>query len=171
MKFERIHIIGPAGCGKTTLAQAFAQTNFAANIELDHIYYTDIARRERRESNQRHTLLTEAIRSERWVCEGIFWHAWIDQVMQQADQIVLLNLPRRTLHYRVITRHFRYLSQAKLADLPTFFPTLIELCRHNHRYKYTFLPETMARLTPYEEKLAICETTEDAMKLMGLGRC
>ncbi|MEM7098987.1 MAG: hypothetical protein AAF541_12070 [Pseudomonadota bacterium] len=44
---RRVHIIGPAGSGKITLAQAFAAAH-SAHQELDHIYYTDVPRRTKR---------------------------------------------------------------------------------------------------------------------------
>ncbi len=77
MAVKRIHIFGGAGSGKTTLAREIAEKLGLPHHELDDIYYTHVARRERRDKSERDRLLQATASNEAWVMEGIFWQPWV----------------------------------------------------------------------------------------------
>ena len=88
---QRIFIIGGAGSGKTTLAGRVASALDTAPVELDLDPGCD-----------RSTIAAR----ERWIVEGIFLYD-IDSLLERADLIVWLDLPRRLAQRRIVTRHVR----------------------------------------------------------------
>jgi uridine kinase len=86
-RFERVHIIGGGGSGKTTLARRLSARTRLPVIELDTRAEFDPA-------------------SPAWISEGIFlWE--IGHVLDRADMIVWMDLPRRVAFRRMVTRHIK----------------------------------------------------------------
>ncbi|MCR9277442.1 MAG: hypothetical protein NXH85_05665 [Pseudomonadaceae bacterium] len=168
MHFERVHIFGGAGSGKTTLAQRYAKQHQFAHYELDEIYYSNVPTRSRRERVEREGFLSDIVASDQWVVDGIFWQPWVRPALERADKIIVLAVPESTRHLRVIKRHFRLLKGASPSDWPTFFPTLIELLKHNRAYNSGPLRETLELLAGYEAKVAVCESNDEAARALGL---
>ena len=166
MRFQRVHIIGGAGSGKTTLAKTYAESIAIAHHELDNLYYIEASARTKRDMSARKVMLREITDTERWVVEGIFWQPWIQPSLDRADKIVVLAVSRSTRNWRVIKRHFRLLAQASLKEYPRFFPTLLELLRHNKTYDEGPLQETLKMLEPYADKVSVCRTNAEAIKVL-----
>lgn len=163
MSVERVHIIGSAGSGKTTLAREYARIKGIPHHELDNMMWADVAARRPRPTAERDLLLQQSIAPERWVTEGIFWQKWVSPLFERADKIIVLDIPARTLHYRVVKRHFKLLLAAERESYHLFLPTLIELIKLNRNYKTGPLKWTMKALSTFMEKVVVCATNEKAM--------
>jgi adenylate kinase family enzyme len=103
---RRIHIVGWAGSGKTHLARRLAQLIGAPVHELDLVAYGPTVRPDdgRRNLEERLEMVDAITATPRWVTEGIYlW--WIDDLLEKADLVVWLDLPRRTASRRILTRH------------------------------------------------------------------
>jgi len=96
-KSQRVHIVGAAGSGKTTLARTLARLLEVEPVELDLNPYADRA------------ALAEA---DAWVVEGIFLYG-IEPLLSRADTIVWLDLPRHVAQRRIVTRHLRLSIQGR----------------------------------------------------------
>lgn len=102
---KRIHIIGGAGSGKTTLAHQLRSKSGFPVYELDKIGYeggagAKVPLAQKLEQIQR------IANEPAWITEGIFlW--WTEALFQQADRIVWLDLPARVALWRIILRHFK----------------------------------------------------------------
>lgn len=112
MKYKRIHIIGGSGSGKTTLAKEYSNKSGFPYYELDEFMWAEAANRKMKPEKERDDLLQQAIQSENWIVEGIFWLDWVIPSFERAEKIIVLNVPERIRHYRVIKRHLRLLSAA-----------------------------------------------------------
>ena len=166
MSNERLHIVGGAGSGKTTLASQIAAARQIPHVELDNLYYENVAHRKRRAADSRNQMLSEIVDTPRWVVEGIFWQSWVMPAFEQADQIIVLDIPASTRSLRVVKRHLRLLGGAPPAAWPTFFPTLIELLKHSHRYANGPLKETLACVAAFGGKVVVCESNKAATQVL-----
>lgn len=100
---KRIHIIGCAGSGKTTLARQLAAVLNAPYYELDHIGYHNHSKRSLEE--RLHDVRQIAAQPS-WVSEGGYlW--WVDDLLQNADMIVWLDLHWTLCYRRIVLRHVR----------------------------------------------------------------
>lgn len=168
MKFKRVHLFGGAGSGKTTLAREYSSRFGIPHHQLDDFYYLEPAARKRRQKVERDKLLADSVFAEEWVLDGIFWQSWVRPSIERAEKIIVLAIPEKTRHVRVVKRHFRLLGKAKVGDYPNFFPTLFELLKHNRTYNEGPLQETLELLSEFDEKLSVCTSNAEAANELGL---
>lgn len=101
----RIHIIGAAGSGKTTVAQWVSQECGVPHSDLDFVSWENgsggLIPLEKRLAD------VETIANQPgWVTEGVYlW--WIESLVQAADEVVWLDLPPRICLTRIVVRHAR----------------------------------------------------------------
>jgi adenylate kinase family enzyme len=100
----KIHIIGPSGTGKTTLAHRLSELNGSPVVQLDPIVWLpgDI----RRSNDELKPILEETLPKNGWITEGIYISG-VDKVYQESDQVVWLDLPLRINLTRVTTRFIK----------------------------------------------------------------
>lgn len=102
---QRIHVIGAAGSGKTTVARLLANRFHLPWYELDVIGYAGGFGR-KRSLDERLADLHQIVEQPAWVTEGIFlW--WTRDLFEAADVILWLDLPWFVSMPRIITRHVR----------------------------------------------------------------
>lgn len=88
---RRVYVIGAGGSGKTTLARRVADGLAVEPIELDLNPFAD---------------RVALAAPDSWVVEGIFLYD-IEPLLERADLIVWLDLPRSVAQRRIVTRHFK----------------------------------------------------------------
>lgn len=175
--YQRIHILGAAASGKTTLAQQIAARRACPCYELDTVAYEG--------GNSRKRTLAERLASLQvitaqpaWVTEG-FYIWWIDDLLSQADVIVWLDLPWYIAMPRIITRHVklswagtnRHRGLFKLAKFTWG-------CRHYYTDSVLHIPETpdqdwginrvgvMSYLQPFMAKVLHCQQPADVRRFL-----
>jgi len=90
MKLNKIYIIGPEGCGKSTLAKLLSKKLKAKHYDLDDVYY--IRKYNKKRSHEsRLKKLNKLVSKKRWILEGIFG-GWTEPAFKKADLVIILNL-------------------------------------------------------------------------------
>jgi adenylate kinase family enzyme len=108
-RWQRIHIIGGAGSGKTTLARQLAQRLDVPTYDLDEIAYENGAGAKRPLAMRQADALTIADKPS-WITEGGYiW--WTEPLIAAADVVIWLDFPWRIAAWRVVKRYV----QASLA--------------------------------------------------------
>jgi len=98
-------VIGSTGSGKTTFAHALAQRLGVPHIELDALHWqsgwvmtpTDDLR----------ARVADALARDGWVIDGNYGSRLGTSVLDQADEIVWLDLPLPTMFWRLLRRTVR----------------------------------------------------------------
>jgi adenylate kinase family enzyme len=98
----RIAVVGSSCSGKTTLARRLAERLNVPHVELDALHHgpnwTEAPRDEFR------ALVREAISGGTWVVDGSYHGKLGDLVLEQADLVVWIDLPMRTILPRLLSR-------------------------------------------------------------------
>jgi adenylate kinase family enzyme len=102
----RIHIMGPAGSGKTTLARQLASSLNIPFYEMDYIAWEEGYPGIERPLETRLRDIEQIAAQPAWVAEGIFL-TWTDELLCAADYIVWLDVPWPVTIKRIIIRRLR----------------------------------------------------------------
>lgn len=114
---KKVSVTGNAGAGKTTFAQALAKSLDVPCHSLDGVVWQERWRK----TPQAHkdAQIDEIISSEMWVIDGVS-----ERVMQAADVVVFLDVPRSVSALRVMRRNLRYLFKSR-PGLPPHCPEIL----------------------------------------------
>ncbi|HYF66097.1 MAG TPA: isopentenyl transferase family protein [Herpetosiphonaceae bacterium] len=172
----RIHIVGAAGSGKTTLAQALARRTGAPVHDLDRVAYVGGASA-RRPLDQKLAEVAAIAAQPAWVTEGIYlW--WIDDLLRGADLIVWLDPPWRVAAWRIVRRHL--LASWRGTNLHPGLVRLWRFVRRQRRYHTNRRPppaapdddgattrqRTEQALAAYAGKLVRCRSPRDIRRII-----
>lgn len=169
---RRVHVIGGAGSGKTTLARRLAAHLEAPVCDLDQVGYEGGAGASRPLTARLEDVHRIAAQPA-WVTEGAFlW--WTDELLAAADLIVWLDLPFRTAAARIVRRHAR--AEWRGDNRHPGWMRMLRLVGNVRRYHLASFPTeprapdddpaitriaTEGRLRPYGGKLISCRTPRD----------
>lgn len=102
MKGNRIYIVGPEGCGKSSLASILSNRFKIKHYDLDDVYY--IRRYDRKRSHEnRLKKLIKIVEKDKWILEGIFG-GWTEPAFKNADLVIMLNLDYHLLVKNLLKR-------------------------------------------------------------------
>lgn len=173
--WRRIHIIGGAGSGKTTLARQLAQCLALPAYDLDEIAYENGAGAKRPLEARR--VDAHAIADQPgWIAEGGFlW--WTEELVAAADTVIWLDLPWRNAAWRVIKRHV--LASMAGTNKHRGVRKLMRFVRWTRRYYTSTYAQpapdddramsraaTTAMLRPYMGKVVRCRRPSTVKKLL-----
>lgn len=107
----KIHIIGAAGSGKTTLATQLGQQFACPSYDLDHVAYENGVGG-KRDAQTRAQDVAQIVAHPAWITEGVYlW--WVEPLWKSADHIIWLDLPAYVNIQRIVTRHIRLSVKGK----------------------------------------------------------
>lgn len=101
---QRVVVVGNSGSGKTTLARRLADAMGAPHTELDSLMWLPGWTKVDRDTFRQRA--SEVVSTESWVVCGNS-HAVRDIVWGAADTIVVFDLPRRVVMWRLMRRTLR----------------------------------------------------------------
>ena len=99
---RKVAVIGPSGSGKSTVGPALAAKLSLPYVELDSIVHG--ANWREATSEELRAKLEPVLAGNRWVIDGNYTRMLGDLVVSQADVVVFLDLPLRTLLRRLWRR-------------------------------------------------------------------
>jgi len=102
---KRIHIVGIYGSGKSTLAKKLHKIFGYKIYDLDEIKYKR-KYDQIRSVKERLKIVKHISNKKTWITEG----AWLDYAIdlyKKADLVIFLEIQKRTLYKRIITRYFK----------------------------------------------------------------
>lgn len=149
----KIHIIGGSGSGKTYLAEKLSRKYLIQHYDLDDLQWDNKAESYgvKRNADVRQEMLREILEKDQWIIEGVYYK-WCRQCFADADQIYLLEVPRRVYRYRIIKRFIKRklgLEKGKKETLKS----LRDLLKWADSYCEKDMSEIKKILEPYENKV------------------
>ena len=164
MKFNRIHIIGGPGSGKSYMGKKLAKKFKCQHFDLDDIRMreddTDYSKT-RTEAESR-KILRKLTRRKKWIFEGVY-SDWVDTVFNKADRIIVLK-PRKYLKaLRIIKRMLKVrigLLKRKKSSLKHFYGFL----KWGYHFDKNDLLEIEKRLKKHKKKVRYFNKADIAIK-------
>jgi len=160
----RIHIIGPPGSGKTTLAQRLASSLQLPLYELDYIAWEEGYPETERPLEIRLRDIRHIATQPAWITEGVFL-TWIDELLRSADYIVWLDVPLRLTLRQTLFRRLRndFGESPPPTSLLKQFKFLAFMGRYYYSKKLTETRwSTLNSLKVYQNKLAHCRSLNES---------
>jgi shikimate kinase len=152
----KIHIIGLAGSGKTTLARWIGDAFDVPGHDLDFVVYDATGERPLAEINAS----IDAIRAlPGWVTEGAYQDAWLRPLLDDAEHVAWLDVPVRVCITRITKRHLA----AELArnNPHPGWRRLARFLDYTRRTANSQRAETLALLSSYGDKVTHCRSHHD----------
>ena len=181
---HRVHIVGGAGAGKSTLACRLAAALPAPAYHLDALNISDTTEHSPAVGD-RAAAVARIAAEPSWVSEGIFL-GWTDALLQAADRIVWLDVPWYLALYRIVRRYIAANRSGSnpyrgLRRLLRFLGWSVAYYRPLTPAQIDALPEenlhsraaTARHLGPYRQKVVRCCSAADLARLparLGLPR-
>lgn len=157
----KMHIIGIAGSGKTTLARGIGAAFDAPVFDLDDVVYDRPGREGSR--SEVVTRIDEIRGMAQWVTEGAYRDDWLVPCLNGADMIVWLDPPIAVCLRRLILRHVR--AELRRNNEHAGWLKLARFSRYTWNTRTRQRTETMEMLAPYHAKVVRCRNRRDIARL------
>lgn len=131
----RIAVLGYAGSGKTYLSDYIAEKKNIPVLHLDDVKWD----KEWKPIDDSLVLpkVTEFMSKEDWIIDGYYKYLLMDERLEDADLIILLQLPRLTCFSRAIKRTKSRRKDGYKNDMNCWFVKFTLFgCRNNERRNY-----------------------------------
>ncbi|SFG48620.1 DNA topology modulation protein FlaR [Sporolactobacillus nakayamae] len=166
---KRIYIIGSVGSGKTTLARRIAAKTGITAYELDNVVWERHPDGDRRRASaERDCVLQGILQENSWIVEGAHHDTWVLPIMQQADQIIFLNLPNRIILYRIMKRFIRQKTGIEKANYRPTFHIFRRMFQWNAQFQTKGIPQVLHNLDPFRDKTVILRTDKDLKEVVSV---
>jgi adenylate kinase family enzyme len=161
---KRIHIIGGAGSGKTHAACQISGKLGIPTHDLDTIFWdnTDDSYNQKAIPEVRDQKLKEILLNESWIIEGVYFK-WLKESFQKADVIILLIPNYAICTLRIISRFVKRGIGIMPSKKKETIKGLIELIKWNLRYNKEDMPDIVALLKPYNDKVKVFSEADEAV--------
>lgn len=104
----KIRIIGNSGSGKSYWAKRLSERYKISHYDLDDIVWNNRSNEYgvKNSREDRDKLLNTILERKDWIIEGVYY-GWCQSTFEEADCILVLQVPRRVYCYRIIKRFLK----------------------------------------------------------------
>ncbi len=164
-KLKKIHIIGPAGSGKTYTSIKLSRILKIKASELDNFFWdnTDNTYSRRSSSEVRNVSLKKVLKNDSWIIEGVYYD-WVIESFQKADLIILLEPSFMLCTFRMVIRFIMERVGVIRHNKKETFSGFIKTIIRNKQYYELFLPEIISILHKYNNRFVTFTKGDDAVK-------
>ena len=110
----KIAVMGYSGAGKSTLARALGERYGIPVLHFDQVHWVPCWKE--RDRTEAHRLVHEFMEQPEWVIDGNYTKFEYERRLAEADEIVILSLPRMACFARAWKRYFQYQGRSR-ADM------------------------------------------------------
>ena len=162
----KIHIIGCSGSGKTYLAKALSEKYNIPHFDLDDIQWDNNADGYgvKMPIEKRTALLNDILKNESWIIEGVYY-AWVGKCFEDADEIYVLDIPKRIYTYRIIKRAIKRKLGFERGKKETL-NSVYNLLKWTDTFKNKNMVEIRKILTKYPSKTVWLKSKRDVENIL-----
>ncbi len=107
----KVAVLGYSGSGKSTLARKLGKRLSLPVLHLDTVFW--LPGWKERDREECADLVKQFMEQENWLIEGVYSKFHFDERMEQADQIILVTLPRINCFFRALRRYVTYRGKSR----------------------------------------------------------
>ena len=156
----KIFIIGVSGSGKTYLAEKLSKDLSIPHYDLDDVQWDGDAGvyGVKRDREKRDMMLNKMLDQGEWIVEGVYY-AWCKRCFEEADRIILLDVPPQVYKYRILKRYIRRKLKLEKGKKETW-KSVRDLIRWADKYHKYDLVKIKKILDDHAEKVTILYNTK-----------
>ena len=160
----KIHIVGGSGSGKTYLAQLLSEKYNIPHYDLDDLFWDNSSGQygTKNPPEKRDTMLKSILQNDNWIIEGVYY-AWLADSFEQADSIIILDMPKMLYKSRIIRRFFKRklgLNQGKKETIKS----LLDLLKWTEKFQTVNLKKIYEMLENYGDKTIVLRSKKEVNK-------
>jgi adenylate kinase family enzyme len=168
VRYQRIHVLGGPGSGKSYAAARIAATYAIEAHDLDELFWDRNARTYgvRADKEKRDHALAALVTRNAWVIEGVYYK-WLAPSFDRAE-VILIMTPSVWLRDWRITKRFvlRILGIVPTKKHETLV-SFVQLLRWNHTYDRNELAPARAMIARMPRRVIECRTLADVLRALG----
>lgn len=107
----KIAVLGYSGAGKSTLARTLGERYHIPVFHFDRVQF--LPNWEERDRAEMRRMVHEFMEHPDWVIDGTYSKFEYERRLAEADEIILMELPRMTCFFRALTRYFRFRGKTR----------------------------------------------------------
>lgn len=158
----KIYIFGATGSGKTTIAKKLSKEYDWPHYELDKMFYT----RQRQgykinEDTDRIELVKTFVNNKSWVTEGLYRKDHINEILERADIIVILDTPKIIRNYRLLIRSAKRKLGLEKSIFNENIDAIMAMIKLNNKYEKIHKKEFLEKLNRLKIKPIVVKNYQE----------
>jgi adenylate kinase family enzyme len=158
---NKILIFGSVASGKSTLASKLSKKLNIPFYTMGFMVYKSYPKI-RFSEKERDSKLKAMLKNKKWILKGVYWKPWILPALKKADFVIILDLPKRTLYYRNVSRAIKETFKGKLMEAKTLKHKL----KIAKQYKKDNLIKHKNLVKKYKKKSVILQNTKEVTSFL-----
>lgn len=164
--YNKIHIIGEVGSGKTYLAKKLSEKLDLPYYQLDNVVWRRTIEKDIRNTPEvRDEILNKILERDSWIIEGVHYK-WVLKSFKLSDVIIYLNPNTLKRDKQIISRFLKQKLGLERGNYNQSIKNLIEMIKWNHNFEIEREPKIHEVLKPFQDKVRYFKNNKDIIKLL-----
>ena len=167
MRYNRIHVLGGPGSGKSFVAANIAASYGMEAYDLDELFWEPAAPTYgvRADPQKRDQALAVLVEQDAWVIEGAYYK-WLTPSFERAQLILLLNPMVWLRDWRLLKRFALQLLRRASSKKKETLASLFALLQWNHTYEKNVLLPARVLLSHLNKSPIECRTLAQVLAVL-----
>ena len=164
MNYNKIHIIGGPGSGKTYCAERLSQKLNIKNYDLDNIFWDKTVNKYgiKNSKDKRQEELAKILEQGSYILEGVYYD-WLEESFKKADLIIVLKTSVWIRDCRIIRRFIKR-KLGTIESKKETFKDFYNLIKWNHRYDKRNLKDALRLIKEHNNNIIFASSYQDLLE-------
>jgi len=163
LKYNKIHIIGGPGSGKTFSSTHLEKSTNLTAYDLDKVFWQQNQNAYIRSSHESRTeKLSQVLSKENWILEGVYYK-WLSNAFRDADIIIIMNPPVLLRQWRIFKRflHRKFIAKQ---DREETISSFLEMFWWNQKFDNDNMHRIESFISEYNTKIIYCKSYKEIIE-------